>query len=94
MIVALLHARGWYDYGLEKSYSRKQLRRMLEAAGVAPTLAEPEEVLEAIYAPPEGTPATLRGQTIRKFAQARGVRASWHTVLIDDGHGKRVVRLT
>jgi SAM-dependent methyltransferase len=37
LMVALLHARGWYDYGSEKSYSRKQLRRMLEAAGLTVT---------------------------------------------------------
>jgi proteasome accessory factor A len=74
--------------------SREGYYLQLEAAGVAPTLVEPEEVLEAIDAPPEGTPATVRGQVIRKYAQAPIVLASWHTVLVHDGHRRRVVRLT
>jgi SAM-dependent methyltransferase len=37
LMVSLLQARGWYDYGSEKSYSRKDLRRMLNAAGLTVT---------------------------------------------------------
>jgi proteasome accessory factor A len=67
----------------------------LEAAGAAPTVVEPEEVLQAIEAPPEGTPATLRGQLIREFAQSpEQVRASWHRVLIKEGPRTRVVKLS
>jgi proteasome accessory factor A len=55
----------------------------LEAAGVAPTLAEPERVREAAHLPPEGTPATLRGQLIRRFANLGDAgRASWSTFLM------------
>jgi SAM-dependent methyltransferase len=35
LLVALLHSANWYDYGSEKSYSRRELRRMLEAAGLS-----------------------------------------------------------
>jgi len=37
LMVWLLQARGWYDYGTEKCYSRKDLRRMLNAAGLTVT---------------------------------------------------------
>jgi SAM-dependent methyltransferase len=33
LLVAMLDAFGWYGYGLEKSYSRRTLRGMLERAG-------------------------------------------------------------
>jgi SAM-dependent methyltransferase len=33
-LVAVLHAVGLYGYGFEKSYSRRELRRMLERAGL------------------------------------------------------------
>jgi SAM-dependent methyltransferase len=33
LLVAFLDAFGWYGYGLEKSYSRRALRGMLERAG-------------------------------------------------------------
>jgi proteasome accessory factor A len=67
----------------------------LEAAGAAPTVVEPEEVLQAIEVPPEGTPATLRGQLIREFAQSpEQVHASWHSVSIKDGPRTRVVKLS
>lgn len=33
LLVTLLDTFGWYGYGLEKSYSRRRLRRMLQAAG-------------------------------------------------------------
>jgi proteasome accessory factor A len=66
----------------------------LEAAGVAPTLAEPEQVREAAYFPPEGTPATLRGQLIRRFADLKDPgRASWSTYLLPRGLFPSVVQL-
>jgi proteasome accessory factor A len=37
----------------------------LEAAGVAPTIVEPEDVLKAIQEPPKGTRAAIRGRLIR-----------------------------
>jgi SAM-dependent methyltransferase len=33
LLAAMLQACGWYAYGLEKSYSRRALRRLLEGAG-------------------------------------------------------------
>jgi proteasome accessory factor A len=66
----------------------------LEAAGVAPTLVEPEEVRKAAHFPPEGTPATLRGQLIRRFADLKNPgRASWSTYLLPRGLFPSVVQL-
>ena len=33
LLVAAMYRMGWYSYGLEKSYSRKTLRTMLEQTG-------------------------------------------------------------
>ncbi len=66
----------------------------LEAAGVAPTLVEPEEVMEAIGRPPEGTPASIRGDLIRQFAMnPEAVRASWCAVIVNATTKPRVVQL-
>jgi proteasome accessory factor A len=66
----------------------------LEAAGVAPTIVEPESVLEAIESPPEGSPAFLRGWLIRQAAMSGGeARASWSSVIVPAGSGSRMVRL-
>lgn len=66
----------------------------LEAAGAAPTLAEPEDVLEAVGKPPEGTPAALRGRLIREHAKTpERVVAGWSCVVLHNGR-RRVVRLT
>lgn len=67
----------------------------LEAAGVAPTLVEPEEVLDAIGKPPEGTPAALRGRLIRNHAsEEQRILAGWETVLLKEGVRQRVISLT
>jgi proteasome accessory factor A len=60
----------------------------LEAAGVAPTLVEPEQVLDAVGQPPPGTPATRRGQLIRQHAEA--LRVSWSSVILPDGSQVRL----
>jgi proteasome accessory factor A len=66
----------------------------LEAAGAAPTLAEPEDVLEAVGKPPENTPAALRGRLIREHAKSPElVTAGWSCVVLRTGR-RRVVRLT
>jgi proteasome accessory factor A len=57
----------------------------LEAAGLAPTLVEPEQVLAAAAVPPEGTPATLRGKLIRRHAIDGKMRASWFAVELPSG---------
>jgi proteasome accessory factor A len=67
----------------------------LEAAGVAPTLVQPEDVLKATMNPPEGTPATTRGRVIREFATpGRLVRASWTSVIVSEKRSNRVFRLS
>jgi proteasome accessory factor A len=67
---------------------------MLEAAGVAPTLVEPEEVREAIQVPPAGTPATVRGSLVRQFAgSSPPASANWQAFFKPPGQHPRVVRL-
>jgi hypothetical protein len=66
----------------------------LEAAGVAPVVVEPEEIVTAMDLPPEGTPAAARGQLIRRVAGSGGsVRAGWGSAVVTDALGTRVVRL-
>jgi proteasome accessory factor A len=75
--------------------SREGYYVQLEAAGVAPTVVEPEEVLRAVEASPDGTPATLRGRLIRQHAGAPGqVRATWNAVFITEGRSTRTVKLS
>jgi proteasome accessory factor A len=62
----------------------------LEAAGAAPTIVEPEAVLAAMTSPPEGTPATRRGQIIREYPS---VKASWASVVVTTELGTIVIRL-
>jgi proteasome accessory factor A len=69
--------------------SREGYYLQLEAAGLAPTLVEPEEVLDAIAQPPPGTPATRRGQLIRQHAES-GLRASWSSVILPCGSRVRL----
>jgi proteasome accessory factor A len=67
----------------------------LEAAGAAPTLVQPEDVLKATTNPPEGTPATERGRVIREYAAAgQPVRASWSSVIVSEKGRPRVFRLS
>jgi hypothetical protein len=67
----------------------------LEAAGVAPTMVDPEEVVEAISAPPEGTPATKRGRLIGEYAgSSHAVRASWSSIIVPAGSSTRFIRLS
>jgi proteasome accessory factor A len=73
--------------------SREGYYLRLEAAGLAPTIAEPEEVLAAMRLPPEGSPATVRGRLIRQFASSPVVRASWSSIVIPSESGTRVIRL-
>jgi Pup amidohydrolase len=59
----------------------------LEAAGVAPTIVEPEDVLKAIQEPPEGTRAAVRGRLIRENHEVygTGLRIGWSQVLKSNG---------
>jgi len=63
----------------------------LEAAGVAPVVAEPEDVVAAIDCPPEGSPAAARGRLIRQLRGA--VRVGWSSAVVTDARGTRIVRL-
>lgn len=67
----------------------------LEAAGTAPTVVDPEEVLQSITSPPEATPASLRGRYIRDYAHSPyQIKASWSAVQIPGKRGPRVIRLS
>jgi proteasome accessory factor A len=66
----------------------------LEAAGAAPTIVEPEDVLAAMTTPPEGTPASERGRLIREYRWAKVVRASWASVIVSTDSGTRCIRLS
>ena len=55
----------------------------LEAAGVAPVVAEPEDVVAAIDLAPEGSPAAARGRLIRQAVEFGGtVRVGWSSVIV------------
>jgi Pup amidohydrolase len=69
--------------------SRDGYYLQLEAAGLAPTLVEPEQVLAAIAQPPPGTPATQRGRLIRQYGDG-AVRASWSAVITPSGSRVRL----
>lgn len=66
----------------------------LEAVGVAPTLVEPEEVLTTLGIPPSGTPATQRGDLIRKYAAStEPIAVSWNLVVLGTGPLARTIQL-
>jgi hypothetical protein len=57
-------------------------------------LIRTEEVVEAMEFPPQGSPATVRGQLIRQFARTPpGVRASWSSIIFPSQSGMQVLRL-
>jgi len=58
-------------------------------------MVDPEEVLKAMSAPPEGTPAAMRGRLIAQYAgSSHAVRASWTSIIVPAGSGTRVIRLS
>jgi proteasome accessory factor A len=61
----------------------------LEAAGVCPTIVEPEDVLKAIQEPPAGTRAQVRGQLIRENHGwgffGTSLRVGWSQILKNNG---------
>lgn len=66
----------------------------LEAAGVAPVVVEPEDVLAAIDCPPENSPAAARGRLVHDAAEPGVVvRVGWSTAIVMDARGTRVIRL-
>ena len=55
----------------------------------------PPELERAQRTPPPDTPATMRGHYIREFsAGSRPLQASWSTIVLGRGLGRKVVRLT
>src|SRR5262249_37849849 len=73
--------------------SREGYYYRLEAAGVAPTVVEPEEVFGVEGGPPAGTPAGAPGRVGREHAGSQPLRAGWNAVVINPGPRQRVVRL-
>jgi proteasome accessory factor A len=72
--------------------SRDGYYMRLEAAGIAPTVVEPEDVLDAINVPPGGTPATTRSRLIHEYAgEKQALRVSWYTAVV--GMGPRSLRI-
>nr|WP_321166210.1 proteasome accessory factor PafA2 family protein [Serinicoccus sp. CNJ-927] len=71
------------------------LARKLRAAGQLERLVTPEEVAAAVTEPPPDTRAWFRGEAVRRYGAAGGVRAaSWDSVvLVDDRGGLRRVRM-
>lgn len=68
--------------------------QMLQAAGVAAVLNEPQELERAVRTPPADTPATMRGHYIREFSSdSEPLSATWHRVVMGRGWGRRSVRL-
>ncbi len=73
--------------------SRDGYYLQLEAAGLAPTIVEPEEVLLAAVTPPLETPAAERGNLIRAHAASgKPVRTSWSAAIVGSGQQSHIVR--
>ncbi len=68
--------------------------QMLQAAGLAAVLHQPQELERAVRTPPADTPATMRGHYIREFSSdSEPLSATWHRIVIGRGWGSRSVRL-
>ena len=67
----------------------------LKPTGLASVMIPPPELERAQRTPPPDTPATMRGHYIREFsAGSRPLQASWSTIVLGRGLGRKVVRLT
>ncbi|MDO5627784.1 MAG: depupylase/deamidase Dop [Mobilicoccus sp.] len=71
----------------------KGLARRLEARGRLERLTTDEEVEHAVAHAPPSTRAWFRGECIRRYGPAV-VAASWQSLLVDDGSGGPLRRLT
>ncbi|OLT15920.1 proteasome accessory factor PafA2 [Serinicoccus sp. CUA-874] len=80
----------WHDLDPGRGLARK-----LRAAGQLERLVTPEEVAAAVTEPPSDTRAWFRGEAVRRYGAAGGLRAaSWDSVvLVDDRGGLRRVRM-
>ncbi len=68
--------------------------QMLQAAGLAAVLNQPQELERATRTPPANTPATMRGHYIREFSsESEPLSVSWHRVVMGRGWGSKSVRL-
>jgi proteasome accessory factor A len=67
----------------------------LKPTGLPSVIVPPPDLERAQRTPPANTPATMRGHYIREFsAGSRPLQASWSTIVLGRGVGRKVVRLT
>ncbi len=68
--------------------------QMLQAAGLAPTFASPQDLDRASRTPPPNSPATMRGHYIREFsADEIPLSVNWKRVVIGQGADRKSIRL-
>ncbi|MHB8866522.1 MAG: proteasome accessory factor PafA2 family protein, partial [Pirellulaceae bacterium] len=68
--------------------------QMLQAAGLAATLASPQELERAMRTAPANSPATMRGHYIREFSSdTEELSVNWKRVVIGRGFGSKSIRL-
>jgi proteasome accessory factor A len=68
--------------------------QMLQAADLAVSLVDLEDVNRAVRTPPSDTPATMRGHYIREFsADDAAMSVNWKRVIIGNGSATKTIRL-
>ena len=68
--------------------------QMLQAAGLAVSLVDLEDVQRAVRTPPANSPATMRGHYIREFSTDEAeLSVNWKKVLIGGRSGTKTIRL-
>ncbi len=68
--------------------------QMLQAAGLAVSLVDLEEIERAVRMPPANSPATMRGHFIREFScDDAELSVNWKKVLIGGRSGTKTIRL-
>ncbi len=68
--------------------------QVLQAAGLAATLVDLNDIERAVRTPPSGTPATMRGHFIREFSSdATELSVNWKKVLIAGRSRTKTIRL-
>lgn len=77
---------GYHELG--RGYFER-LKDLLEC----PELVDPEEIERAMRSPPTGSPATLRGELVRRYADAAYVSIDWHQVRVGGPLRRKVLRL-
>lgn len=68
--------------------------QMLQAAGLAVSLVDLEDVDRAVRTPPAGSPATMRGHYIREFSSDAGeLTVNWKKIVIGGRSHTKTIRL-